>query len=125
MSCADRDDAATRETDEIRLILGKPYRRIRYQQERGYGGTPRPTACHDCRAEAGELHMVGCEVEECPSCHQQAISCGCDAFGVDSHRWATFEAAAREMPEQAARYLLTLLQARLDAGSQGEGGDTR
>ena len=113
MATTDHGKAATRETEDIRLILGRPYRRIRYQQERGYRGLPRPAQCHDCDAHAGELHQAGCEVEECPACHRQAISCGCDAFGGDAHRWATFEEAAREMPEQAARYLLTLLQNRL------------
>ncbi len=119
MAPTDRDDAAARETDEIRLILGKPYRRIRYQQERGFSGMLRRAECHDCGARAGELHMVGCEVEECPSCHRQAISCGCDAFGAETRRWTTFEDAAREMPEQAARYLLNLLQARLATSKHG------
>lgn len=33
--------------------------------------------CHDCRAADGELHVPGCDMERCPKCHGQAISCGC------------------------------------------------
>lgn len=31
--------------------------------------------CHDCRAERGELHTKGCDVEQCPECGTQLISC--------------------------------------------------
>lgn len=31
--------------------------------------------CHDCRAEPGELHEPGCDVEQCPICGHQLISC--------------------------------------------------
>ncbi len=33
--------------------------------------------CPDCGSRPGEVHDFGCDVEECPSCHQQLISCGC------------------------------------------------
>ena len=35
------------------------------------------TFCHDCGAMEGETHEDGCDVECCPICHEQAISCGC------------------------------------------------
>lgn len=34
--------------------------------------------CHDCGAVAGEMHTPGCDVEQCPECHQQLIGCYCD-----------------------------------------------
>lgn len=33
--------------------------------------------CHDCHCQTKRLHHLGCDVEECPKCHGQLISCGC------------------------------------------------
>lgn len=33
--------------------------------------------CHDCGVHRGGLHHPGCDMEECPKCHGQLISCGC------------------------------------------------
>lgn len=33
--------------------------------------------CHDCDALEGELHQYGCDMERCPFCGNQLISCGC------------------------------------------------
>ncbi len=35
--------------------------------------------CHDCGAKEGEIHMWGCDMEECPFCGGQLISCDCSA----------------------------------------------
>lgn len=32
--------------------------------------------CHDCACLPGEKHYDGCDVEECPICHEQLITCG-------------------------------------------------
>ena len=34
-------------------------------------------SCHDCRAEEGQLHLLGCDMERCPNCGRQLISCDC------------------------------------------------
>jgi hypothetical protein len=33
--------------------------------------------CHDCKAKPGEMHKGNCDVERCPLCGHQAMSCGC------------------------------------------------
>jgi hypothetical protein len=33
--------------------------------------------CHDCNIKHGNRHHPGCDVERCPRCDGQLISCGC------------------------------------------------
>lgn len=37
--------------------------------------------CHDCNVAIGGYHHPGCDVEECPRCHHQLISCDCEVKG--------------------------------------------
>ena len=41
--------------------------------------------CHDCRVQPGRLHQSGCDMEECPFCQGQLLTCGCchDQLGFD------------------------------------------
>lgn len=48
---------------------------IRYDSERR--GWNMDNRCHDCNVAVGNYHHPGCDVEECPRCHRQLISCDC------------------------------------------------
>lgn len=57
-------------------IGGKEYSRIRYGDEsEDWGASKRP--CHDCAVIKGQYHVLGCDVERCPVCKGQVISCEC------------------------------------------------
>ncbi len=55
-----------------------PYARVRYGDEQ----RPWPAGpCHDCAVLRGQYHVPGCDAEECPRCHGQAIGCDCPDDG--------------------------------------------
>ena len=35
------------------------------------------THCPDCLVEVGQLHVPGCDLEVCPRCAQQVMTCRC------------------------------------------------
>jgi len=66
------------------LSDGRSVPRIRYGSEREDWGADK-VPCHDCRVLKGEFHVPNCDVEECPVCGAQLLSCNCpfDERGTD------------------------------------------
>jgi hypothetical protein len=57
-------------------IGGAEYARVRYGEEPDDWGADRQP-CHDCAAIKGQFHVPSCDVERCPRCGGQAITCDC------------------------------------------------
>ena len=61
------------------LIRGKLYRPIFYGEEEVAWGDyeDEETTCGDCGCHLGEQHLPECDVQECPRCREQMLSCDC------------------------------------------------
>ncbi len=59
------------------LINGKLYNPVKVGDKGDwYEGEPNKT-CGDCGHKYGEVHMEGCDIERCPACGRQMLSCDC------------------------------------------------
>lgn len=66
--------------DAIVELNGKHYYRLRYSIPSQLVGRVDPDThrCHDCNAAVNQYHHVGCDMERCPRCGGQFISCNCE-----------------------------------------------
>lgn len=74
-----RNKILTEQSKTILVIEGKEYERVRYGSSlEGFDDieyAKRP--CHDCLVVEGQIHLLGCDMERCPKCGNQLISCNC------------------------------------------------
>lgn len=64
-------------TWEYAVSKGRIKRRIKFGEEYPSWGEGR---CGDCGAKEGHYHHCGCDIERCPFCGGQLISCYCDCM---------------------------------------------
>jgi hypothetical protein len=62
-------------------IGNRDYDRVAYGNEKWCAGFDALNPCHDCAVVEGQYHVMGCDVERCPKCGGQLISCGCTHRG--------------------------------------------
>jgi hypothetical protein len=55
-------------------INGQEYERVRYGEGEEDLKFPK---CGDCGVPRGAFHLIGCDLEPCPRCGSQAITCDC------------------------------------------------
>jgi hypothetical protein len=95
------------ESQEVKMITlrGKRYRRLKYGEEepkfifrpelkgaatdKKWADTDIP--CHDCHAIKGQYHCDNCDMERCPRCFNQLLSCGCAWSDHDSDSRSIFK----------------------------------
>lgn len=61
----------------VELSSGKKLPQVPYGKETRGNYAEGGEDCHDCSTPVGGFHHPGCDVEECPNCHLQLISCDC------------------------------------------------
>ncbi len=87
------------------LIQGKLYNPVKVGDEGDWGEDYPEQSCGDCGSKYGEQHFSGCDVERCPACGGQMLSCDCGpGYDVDDDMdEATLNELIEEQKQEIAR----------------------
>jgi hypothetical protein len=72
----DMDTSATCKELRVETVDG-PMAPIPYGSEAEDWGAASGARCHDCLVHPGGFHHPGCDVESCPRCGGQLLTCDC------------------------------------------------
>jgi hypothetical protein len=59
------------------VLNGDTFALIRFGSEPDDWPGYRALTCPDCGVGRGGIHHPGCDIEQCPRCHEQLITCDC------------------------------------------------
>ncbi|MHB8280647.1 MAG: hypothetical protein ACYDIA_23835 [Candidatus Humimicrobiaceae bacterium] len=88
------DEFKDSQIEKMEKLHGKRYKKIRYGSERfidengelykdengksiEWEKEAKKRPCHDCYVNYGQIHVSGCDIEQCPRCGGQRLGCGC------------------------------------------------
>jgi hypothetical protein len=75
----------------VEIISGKHsgvrFSCIKYGNEPLFRDREKLPICHDCNAKPGQFHKPDCDMEICPICGDQLMTCGCDIKTSKRIRW--------------------------------------
>lgn len=76
------------------VVGGRTVVRRRWRPERG----AEQERCGDCGASPGGWHHLGCDLEPCPLCRRQLITCDCSGGDDEEEDDETAEPRLRAVP---------------------------
>jgi hypothetical protein len=83
MDCKQEMTTAEGCTIPTLVVAGTALARTPWGKERHWSRPRAGERCGDCGVLPGKAHHLGCDIEECPRCGRQLLSCDCLHEGDD------------------------------------------